>query len=148
MSTQWNKLPWSPYIINIVLIQTSILGLGIISILLALISYLMLRGTATQHDDNYTLTQLRWSVRSLLYAGVLHLAGYAIFLTKVFLAESIGDLSFAFLSHGMIHHVLSTGIALFLIYRVVKGLFALPVSTPLKQSLIEQERPAIGAQPQ
>ncbi|MEH6577131.1 MAG: hypothetical protein V7731_08635 [Amphritea sp.] len=130
MSTQWNRVPWEPYIISFILVQTSILGLGIVSIALSLISYLLLRGRSKQITDYYTAKLFRWGLRSLLYAAVLHIFSYGIFLVKVLVSETGSDLAFAFFSHAMIHHFLSTGIALFLVLRVVKGLFAMPINDP------------------
>lgn len=131
MATHWNRIPWASYIINIVLIKTSILGLGIVSITLALGSYLTLRYKMPLSRDCYTAHHQKSCLRTLLLALLLHLAGYAFFITKLLLAESGSDMALALFSHGFAHHILSAVIAIVLILRVAKGLFSSEIAEPV-----------------
>lgn len=126
MTTQWERIPGTAYIVNILLINTSILGLGLISIALASFSYLAFRKQGVEPSDSYATYHYHSSQRTLLIAVMLHLACYAIHIISKLQIDYSADIIMTQLANQFSHQLCCTGIALFLIVRVIKSVFFPP----------------------
>lgn len=104
------------FILSGVLIKTSLLGLGWISIAIGLSGYLFCRWINFKLD-----IKLIGKFRRLFITGAaLHLLVYIGLITKLFLIDSLEDLPTFLISHLVSHHIFSAAIAATLTFLAIR----------------------------
>jgi hypothetical protein len=106
--------PW--YIASAVVVKTSLLGLGLITLGLCLLALLLLRVLGTQLSQ-----PLQKRIGQIFRTGIyLHLATYALLLSKMLLIDGWQDVPAFLLSHLVLHHFVSAFIATVLILMTIR----------------------------
>ena len=104
------------FILSGVLIKTSLLGLGWISIAIGLSGYLFCRWINFKLDIKL-IGKFR---RLFITAAALHLLVYIGLITKLFLIDSLEDLHTFLISHLVFHHIISAAIAATLTFLAIR----------------------------
>ncbi|MGL5148485.1 MAG: hypothetical protein ACRC7Q_13480 [Plesiomonas shigelloides] len=95
------------FVVAAAIIKLSLLGLGSMALLLSAVALMLANSKLTQLD-----APLRHRfIRVFAAATLLHLAVYGLLVTKLFLMEGVNDIPAFFISHLLMHHVLSALIA-------------------------------------
>ena len=120
------------FILSGVLIKTSLLGLGWISIAIGLSGYLFCRWFYFNLDIKL-IGKFR---RLFITAAALHLLVYIGLITKLFLIDSLEDLPTFLISHLVFHHIISATIAAVLTFIAI-GIYLQQqkIKTPYPQQL-------------
>lgn len=107
-------LPW--YLASAVVVKTSLLGLGLVTLGLCLLALLLLRLFGSN------LTQpLQHRIGQLFRTGIyLHLAAYLLLLLKLLLIDGWQDVPAFIMSHLLMHHASSALIATILILMTMR----------------------------
>ncbi len=104
------------FILSAVLIKTSLLGLGWISITIGLSGYLFCRWFNIKLDIKLT-DKFK---RLFITGAALHLLVYIGLITKLFLIDSFEDLPTFLISHLVFHHAISAVIAAALTFLAIR----------------------------
>lgn len=107
-------LPW--YLCCAVLIKTSLLGLGLVTIGLSVAALILLKifgQTVETHSQQALRRIFKTSIQ-------LHLATYALLITKLIWIDAWQDIPAFILGHLVMHHVMSALIATVLILLTVR----------------------------
>ncbi|MCF6438209.1 hypothetical protein L1077_02020 [Pseudoalteromonas luteoviolacea] len=105
------------YILVIVLVKTSLLGLGAISILLAMLALLVIK-YAPLKIEQQTKSQFNKIYLVVLFG---HLSAYIGLLIKAFFIDGIEDIPTFIVSHLVLHHILCAlvaGVTTFMALRI------------------------------
>lgn len=104
------------FILSGVLIKTSLLGLGWISIAIGLSGYLLCRW----FNFNLDIKLIDKFRRLFITGAALHLLVYIGLITKLFLIDSLEDLPTFLISHLVFHHIISAAIAATLTFLAIR----------------------------
>lgn len=104
------------FIITAIVIKLSILGLGVISILVSVLAILLLRFTACRIPNNLE----RRFAKKFKIALLAHISVYALFIAKLVFVDNLQDLPAFIASHLIVHHIASGLIAATLVFMSIK----------------------------
>ncbi|WP_105199242.1 hypothetical protein [Pseudoalteromonas sp. T1lg10] len=110
---------WPYIILALILVKTSLLGLGGLSIVLALLGLLLLRLGLGKPEPWLR----RRAAKILKLALGLHLLAYAMLLIKLFTLESWEDVPILIASHLVLHHMMAAFIGATLIFMLIRSYF-------------------------
>ncbi|MCG7564774.1 hypothetical protein MHM95_00490 [Pseudoalteromonas sp. CnMc7-15] len=110
---------WFYVILAVVLIKTSLLGLGVVSMAIALCAWLLLRlGVVAIHPS------MKQGFRRLFkVALLLHLSVYVALILKLLLIDSFDDIPAFIVGHLLIHHLMSAVIGATVIFMLIRRYF-------------------------
>jgi len=107
-------LPW--YIASAVVVKTSLLGLGLVTLGLCFLALILLRIFGNQISP-----ALQKRIGQIFRTGIyLHLATYSLLLLKMFMIDGWQDVPAFLLSHLVLHHFVSAFIATILILMTIR----------------------------
>lgn len=111
---------WLYVILVVILIKTSLLGLGLVSIVLSAFGLLLLKLNVAKPTP---FLQLR-AKKMLRTALWLHLSVYALLILKLLLIDSYEDVPMFIASHLVLHHFMAALIGATLIVMLARSYFA------------------------
>ncbi|WP_105255508.1 hypothetical protein [Pseudoalteromonas sp. T1lg75] len=110
---------WLYIILCLILVKTSLLGLGMLSIVLALLGLLLLRlGLGQPRPWAH-----RRAAKIFKLALGLHCLVYALLLVKLLLLESWEEVPMFIASHLVLHHMMAAFIGATLIFMLIRSYF-------------------------
>ncbi|WP_105167701.1 hypothetical protein [Pseudoalteromonas sp. T1lg23B] len=95
------------YILLAITIKTSLLGLGMVSLLISLIALLFIKFIAADMPEYHT----KRFARAFKVAVFAHLSAYGLLIIKLAFVDGLRDIPAFIASHLIIHHILSGAIA-------------------------------------
>ncbi|MFY8273359.1 hypothetical protein AAEU32_04455 [Pseudoalteromonas sp. SSDWG2] len=111
---------WLYVIFAVIVIKTSLLGLGIVSIMISCIALLVIKCRII-NASAFVTSRARRIFRTALW---LHVSVYVALVLKLILIDSVDDIPMFIASHLIVHHLMAAFIAATLIVMLIRGYFS------------------------